>query len=203
MLSVALTGNVASGKSSVARLFAEWGATLIDADALVREVQEPGSPVLDAIRRRFGDGVLRADGALDRQALRRVILADPDARGALEGLVHPAVQRRRMALLDAARARGDRIVVSDIPLLFEVLDPAAFEVVVLVDAPEAVRRARLLRERGLAPEEADRLLAAQLPAAGKRARSHIVIDNDGTLDDLRVRAAKAWRRLLDLAETPE
>jgi dephospho-CoA kinase len=202
VLSVALTGNVASGKSTVARLFTEWGATVIDADALVREVQQPGSPVLDAIRARFGDRVIRPDGGLDRDLLRRLILDDPPARAALEAIVHPAVQRRRAELLAAARARGDRVVVSDIPLLFEVLDPAAFDAVVLVDAPEPVRRARLLRQRGLPPTEADRLLAAQLPSGPKRARSHIVIDNDGSLDTLRARAAEAWQRLLDLPQTP-
>ena len=202
MLAVALTGNVASGKSTVARLFADWGATVIDADALVREVQRPGSPVLAAIRSRFGDAVLRSDGALDRDALRRRILADPEARLALEAIVHPAVQRRRAEVLAQARERGDRIVVSDIPLLFEVLDPAAFDAVVLVDAPPAVRRARLMRDRGLDAAEADRLIAAQLPSGPKRAQSHVVIDNDGSLQDLRARAAAAWQRLLDLPQAP-
>jgi dephospho-CoA kinase len=203
MISVALTGNVASGKSTVARLFADWGATLIDADALVREVQRPGSAVLDAIRERFGPGVIRADGALDRDATRRLMLADRAARADLEAIVHPAVARRREALLAGARARGDRIVVQDIPLLFEALDPDAFDVVVLVDAPEPVRRARLIRARGLDPAEADRLIAAQMPSGRKRARSHIVIDNDGSLDDLRARAREAWQRLLDLPQPAE
>jgi dephospho-CoA kinase len=201
MLSVALTGNVASGKTTVCRLFAEWGATIIDADLLVREVQQPGMPVLAAIAERFGPGVLLADGALDRAALRRIVFADAVARQALNAIVHPAVQRRRAELVAAARARGDRIVVSDIPLLFEVLDPAAFDAVVLVDAPAAVRRARLMRHRGLLPDEADRLMAAQLPATTKRARSDVVIDNDGTPEQLRERALEAWQRLLDLATT--
>jgi dephospho-CoA kinase len=191
---------VASGKSTVARLFAEWGATLIDADALVREVQQPGSPVLDAIGRRFGPAVIRTDGGLDRDALRRVILDDRAARAELEAIVHPAVQRRRAELLALARARGDRIVVQDIPLLFEALDPAAFDAVVLVDAPEPVRRSRLIRARGLDPAQADRLIAAQMPSGPKRARSHIVIDNQGSLDDLRAQAREAWQRLLDLLQ---
>jgi dephospho-CoA kinase len=202
MISVALTGNVASGKSTVARLFHDWGATVIDADALVREVQQPGSPVLAAIRGRFGDAVLQRDGTLDRDALRRRMLANPAARAALEAIVHPAVEHRRAELLAQARERGDRIVVSDIPLLFEVLDPAEFDAVVLVDAPPAVRRARLMRDRGLDAAEADRLIAAQLPSGPKRARSQVVIDNDGALDDLRARAAAAWQQLLDLPQTP-
>jgi dephospho-CoA kinase len=201
MLSIALTGNVAAGKTSVCRLFAEWGATIIDADALVREVQRPGTPVLAAIAERFGPSVLLADGALDRAALRRIVFVDAAARQALNAIVHPAVQHRRGELVAAARARGDRIVVNDIPLLFEVLDPAAFDAVVLVDAPDAVRRARLMRDRGLLADEADRLMAAQLPAATKRSRSDLVIDNDGTPEQLRERALGAWQRLLDLTRT--
>jgi dephospho-CoA kinase len=201
MLSVALTGNVAAGKTSVARWWREWGATVLEADVLVREVQAVGSPVLAAIAERFGEGALLPDGALDRAALRRIVFADADARAALNAIVHPAVLARRTALLEAARARGDAIVVSDIPLLFEVLDPAQFDVVVLVDAPEEVRRERLVRDRGLLPDEADRLMAAQLPSGPKRAKSDIVIDNLGTLDALRATAEAVWKRLLDLSRT--
>ena len=202
MLSVALTGNVAAGKTTVAQWWRSWGATVIEADALVREVQAPGGPVLERIRDRFGETVLRTDGTLDRAALRRIIFADAEARAALNAIVHPAVHARRAALLAAAAARGERLVVSDIPLLFEALDPGDFDVVVLVDAPDDIRRARLIRDRGLLPDEADRLMAAQLPSAPKRARSHIVIDNAGSPDALRAAAAEAWQRLLDLAEPP-
>jgi dephospho-CoA kinase len=201
MLSVALTGNVAAGKTTVAERWRARGAVIIDADQLVREVQAPGGPVLAAIVERFGAGMLRPDGTLDRAALRRIVFSDDGARAALNAIVHPAVQERRAALLAAAAARGERIVVSDIPLLFEVLDPAEFDVVVLVDAPVAVRRERLVRGRGLLPDEVDRLFAAQLPSGPKRARSHIVIDNDGPLDALRAAADEAWDRLLDLAGT--
>jgi dephospho-CoA kinase len=200
-LSVALTGNVAAGKTTVAERWRARGAVIIDADQLVREVQAPGGPVLAAIVERFGAGMLRPDGTLDRAALRRIVFSDDAARAALNAIVHPAVQERRAALLAAAAAGGERIVVSDIPLLFEVLDPAEFDVVVLVDAPVAVRRERLVRGRGLLPDEVDRLFAAQLPSAGKRARSHIVIDNDGSLHALRAAADQAWDRLLDLAGT--
>jgi len=199
MLSVALTGNVAAGKTTVAQLWRARGATIVESDQLVRDVQVPGSPVLAAIEARFGDGVLRGDGTLDRAALRRIVFSDPAARAALNAIVHPAVQQRRAERLAEAAARGEQLVVSDIPLLFEVLDPARFDVVVLVDAPERVRRERLIRERGLLPEEADRLMAAQMPSGPKRERSHIVIDNDGTLDALRAAADRAWERLLDLA----
>ena len=202
MLSVALTGNVAAGKTTVAGWWRAWGGTVIEADTLVRAVQAPGSPVLAQIRERFGDAVIRDDGTLDRAGLRRIVFTDARARAALNAIVHPAVQERRAALLADAAARDERLVVSDIPLLFEALDPADFDVIVLVDAPDAVRRERLIRDRGLLPDEADRLMAAQLPSGPKRARSDIVIDNAGAPEALREAAAEAWQRLLDLAEPP-
>ena len=195
MLHVGLTGNVAAGKSTVAALFRGWGATLIDADAIVHELQAPGSPVLAAIAARFGAAVLRADGALDRPALRARVLADPTELTALNALMHPAVAARRRELVQAARQRGDRIVVSEIPLLFEADDPTGFDAIVLVDAPETVRRARLA-ERGLSAGEAERLMAAQQPAADKRAGSDYVIDNSGDLTALEQSARAVWQALL-------
>jgi dephospho-CoA kinase len=186
---------VAAGKSTVAALFRGWGATLIDADALVHELQAAGSPVLAAIAARFGAAVLRADGALDRAALRARVLADPTELTALNALMHPAVAARRRELVQAARRRGDRIVVSDIPLLFEADDPTGFDAIVLVDAPETVRRARLA-ERGLPAGEAERLMAAQQPAADKRARSDYVINNSGDVTALEHSARTVWQALL-------
>ncbi|MBA3259280.1 MAG: dephospho-CoA kinase [Gemmatimonadales bacterium] len=196
VLSIALTGNIASGKSAVAELFRRWGATLIDADRLVREAQMPGGEVLRAIVERFGVGMLRPDGALDRAALRAEVMEDADSRADLNRIVHPEVHRRRAELVAEARARGDRILVSDIPLLFEVMDPAEFDAVVLVDSPEEIRRARLMEERGLTPEEADRMIRAQLPASEKRARSDYVIDNVTDRAALERAAAEVWRALL-------
>jgi dephospho-CoA kinase len=196
MLNVALTGNIAAGKSAVAELFRAWGATLIDADRLAREAQAPGTTGLRAIAERLGQDLVGADGGLDRSALRRRVMADPAALAELNRIVHPEVFRRRRALEAEARRRGDRIVVSDIPLLFEVADPAAFDVVVLVDAPEPVRRSRLIMERGLSALEADRMLAAQAPSGPKRERSTFVIDNDGDLATLEARAREVWTTLL-------
>ncbi|HET7469597.1 MAG TPA: dephospho-CoA kinase [Gemmatimonadales bacterium] len=198
MLNAALTGNIAAGKSTVAALFRQWGATIIDADQLVREVQSPGSPVLAAIGRRFGADLITPAGGLDRDALRRRVLSDPAALADLNRLVHPAVLERRAALEAEARARGDRIVVSDIPLLFEASTPEAFDVVILVDAPAEIRRARLLATRGLSADEADRMLAAQAPSGPKRARSTYVIDNDGDRTALEARARAVWNELLRL-----
>ena len=196
MLSIALTGNIGAGKSTVAGLFRQWGATIIDADELVREAQAPGQPVLKAIAERFGAELIRADGSLDRAALRARVLANPEALADLNRIVHPQVHRRRLELLDEARTRGDRIVVSDIPLLFEADDPGAFDAVVLVDAPEMVRRARLLASRALSPVEADRMMVAQLSSTPKRARSDYVIDNDGDLPALERAARAVWDALL-------
>ena len=196
MLNVALTGNIASGKSTVAELFRIWGATVIDADRLVRDAQAPGSPVLRAIAARFGQDLIDTAGLLDRPALRRRVMGDPAALLDLNRIVHPEVQRRRAALEQEARNRGDRIVINDIPLLFETADPAAFDAIVLVDAPEPVRRARLLAQRGLTPADADQMLAAQRPSGPKRARSTYVIDNDGDRAALEARAREVWTQLL-------
>jgi len=194
-LTVALTGNVASGKSTVARLFQGWGAVVTDADAVVHELQRPGTPVFHAILGHFGAEFIAPDGTLDRTLLRHRILADPGQRRALEAIVHPAVEARRAELEDQAAASGAEIVVHDIPLLFEAADPTRFDLVVLVDAPAEVRRRRLLDERGLAPEEADRLMATQIPSEQKRPRSDLVIENDADLATLSDRARSAWDRI--------
>jgi dephospho-CoA kinase len=196
MLSVGLTGNIGAGKTTVAELFRGWGGTVIDADELVRAAQAPGQPVLRDIAARFGAEVIFSDGSLDRAALRARVLAEPSALADLNRIVHPEVHRRRLELLAEARARGDRIVVSDIPLLFEADDPDTFDAVVLVDAPEPLRRARLLASRALSPAEADRMMAAQLSSAPKRTQSHYVIDNDGDLAALEHATRKVWQALL-------
>jgi dephospho-CoA kinase len=199
MLNVALTGNVASVKSSVARLFRDRGATVLDADAIVHELQRPGTPVFDAITRRFGADVVAADGSLDRARLGRRVFADSRERRALEAIVHPAVAAERERRMQQARRRGDGIVVSDIPLLFEVMDPGAFDAVVLVDAPPTMRLDRLMARNGLDRESALAVITAQQPADGKRARSTHVIDNDGDLDLLERRAETVWQDLERLA----
>ncbi|HEU5218216.1 MAG TPA: dephospho-CoA kinase, partial [Gemmatimonadales bacterium] len=198
MYQVGLTGNVAAGKSSVAALLRDWGASVIDADAIVRTLQRPGTPVFRSIVSRFGPGVVGADGALDRTALRTRILARPEERALLEGIVHPAVEAERQRLLAQAGA-GDGIVVSDIPLLFETMDPSRFDAVVLVDAPEPLRVARLTGERGLAADEASALMRAQMPAAQKRPRADFVIENDAGRDALREHTWTVWRKLLSRA----
>src|SRR5262245_5832302 len=191
MLNVGLTGNIASGKSTVVELFKKWGATVIDADVLAREAQAPGSAVLAAIAGRFGADVL-TKGELDRAALRAKVIGDQAALAALNAIVHPAVQQRRLELQRVAAERGDAMVVNDIPLLFEVLDPAQFDAVVLVDAPVALRRTRLRALRGLSNDDADRMIAAQMSAERKRALSQYVIENAGTVPELEREAQRVF-----------
>jgi dephospho-CoA kinase len=196
MLSVALTGNIGAGKSTVADLFRRWGAMVIDADALVREVQSSGQPALAAIASRFWAELIRADGTLDRSGLRARVLRDPEELAALNRIVHPEVHRRRSELLAEAASRGAQIVVSDIPLLFEAADPAEFDVVVLVDAPEALRRDRVIQSRKLPLEDVNRLMAAQLSSVTKRSRSDYIIENSGDLAALERSALSVWQALL-------
>lgn len=203
MLNVALTGNIAAGKSRVAALFRGWGATVIDADALVRELQEPGTPVFHAISARFGPEVVGSDGRLDRTVLRQIIFADPVARASLESVVHPAVHEKRQVLLRQAEERGDAIVISDIPLLFESMDPDLFDAVILVDAPEEERLARLIRDRQLAPDVAEAMMRAQFPTGEKRRwrgsapdhRAPLIIENDRDLVALEAQAKRVWEAL--------
>ena len=192
MLLIGLTGNIAAGKTAVARHFAAWGATLIDADTLSRDAVAPGTPALAAIAERWGAGVLAPDGSLDRAALRAVVFADPAERTALNAIVHPEVARRRDTAVAAAVARGDRLVVCDIPLLFEAGLEDAVAGIVLVDAPRAVRLGRLMRDRGLDAAAAGAMIDAQWPSERKRARADWIIDNTGTLAELEALAREVF-----------
>lgn len=197
MFTVGLTGNVGSGKSTVARLWEEVGVPVIYADALAREAVEPGSPGLRQVIEAFGDGVLAADGSLDRAGVRDVVFDDLIARRRLEAIVHPVVRSLRDRWLAERRTEGAPLVVSEIPLLFESGRTEDFDAIVFVDAPADVRRARIVEHRGIGPEVAERIMAAQMDADTKRARSDYVIDNTGTIEDLK---AEAMRVLEDLGE---
>ncbi|MFW5947593.1 MAG: dephospho-CoA kinase [Gemmatimonadota bacterium] len=199
MLRVGLTGNVASGKSSVVRAWLDEGAHVIDADRLARDAVAPGSSGLRQVRDAFGDEVMDGD-TLDRAALRRRVFDDDEVRRRLEAIVHPEVARLRAAAEARLREAGADLVVHDIPLLFEVGLEHEFDVIVLVDAPADVREERLVRYRGLARDEARAMIDAQMPAAPKRDRADIVIENDGTMAELRERAARVWRELRSRAD---
>jgi dephospho-CoA kinase len=195
MLLVGLTGNIASGKSEVARIFARHGATVIDADALARDAVRPGMPAYRDIVSRWGPAVLLPDESIDRDALRGLVFNDAAARDQLDAIVHPRVRAMRAALLKDARHRGDAVVICAIPLLFETGMEGEFDRIVLVDAPESVRLARLKRTRGLTDDEARRMIAAQMPVGRKRTMAHAIIDNDGSLDALAQRAEEVWLEL--------
>jgi dephospho-CoA kinase len=188
MLLVGLTGNIAAGKSTVARRFAEHGATIIDADVLARRAVEPGMPAYTQIVRRWGRDVLAPDGLIDRAVLRQQVFGDQLQLEELNRIIHPEVLRMRDRQVAEARDRGDRIVVCDIPLLFERRLTEDFDRIVLVDAPRGVRLERLVRDRGLQETEAMEMIAAQMPAELKRARADYVIDNVGSRADAERRA---------------
>ena len=194
-LNVGLTGSIASGKSTVAKLWAEQGVPVASADALAREAVAPGSDGLEEVRAAFGDGVLAVDGSLDRGAMRRIVFRDPSARARLEAIVHPRVRARREDWLREQAASRAEMVVSEIPLLFETDAQNEFDVTVMVDAPEAIRLERLVSGRGMDEDEARRMMAAQMSDAEKRARADIVIHNSGSLADLEARAAEVLEAL--------
>jgi dephospho-CoA kinase len=200
MLVVGLTGNIGSGKSTVAQLLSERGATIIDADVLARRAVELGTPAYDRIVKRWGTSIVGPDRQLDRAELRRTVFSDPRQLEELNNIVHPEVERLRIRLLEDALQRGDRIVVCDIPLLFEKHMAHRFDRIILVDAPRPLRLERLVRDRGLRETEAMDMIAAQMPAELKRAGADFIIENDGTLNALEQRVSEVWAHLVQEAE---
>jgi len=194
MLKVALTGNVASGKSSVASIWSEAGVPVVLADDLAREVVAPGSPGLERVTNLFGREVLDLEGFLDRAALRDRVFRDPVERKRLEAILHPLIEARREEWLIAREEEGERLAVAESPLLFEVGLEGEFDVVVFVNAGAALRHKRLVENRGIEGEEATRIMQAQMPSQEKLQRADYVLDNQGSLQDLEIRALA----LLDL-----
>lgn len=192
MIRIGLTGTLGAGKSSVGDLFESWGARRVDADVLARRAVEPGSPGLEAVRREFGEGVIRADGTLDRTALRRIVFADPEALRRLEAIVHPEVDRMRVRLFEQARRERVSAIVLEIPLLFEKDLARDFDAVVVVDAPADVRQRRVCESRGLSPEEFAAMDQAQWKGERKRAEADHVIWNDGDRSKLEAEARQTW-----------
>ncbi|MDT0215249.1 dephospho-CoA kinase [Rothia sp. ARF10] len=195
MLRVGLTGGIGSGKSTVARTLADLGAVVVDADAVAREVVEPGTPALTAIRERFGDEVFAGDGVLDRPALGRVVFGDAAALADLEAITHPAIWRRTAELLGEAPV--DAVLVHDMPLIVEKSMGADYHLVVVVGATEEERLARLVRDRGMDERDARSRIAAQADDSTRRRAADVWIDNDGTPEQLDVEVRRLWAERLE------
>jgi dephospho-CoA kinase len=193
---VALTGGIASGKSTVADLFAELGVPVIDTDRIAREVVEPGRPALAAVVEAFGHGVLAADGSLDRRRLRERVFADPAERRRLEAILHPAI-RAEMERQSQAAAGAYQLLV--IPLLAEGGRRDHVDRVLLVDAPESAQLERLIRRDGVAREQAEAALRAQASRAQRRAIADDVLENTGEPATLRPQVVALHARYLELA----
>ncbi len=191
---VGLTGGVGSGKSTVSAMLEELGAVIIDGDKLAREVVEKGTPGLAAVVEAFGAELLTPDGDLDRAAMGRLVFGDPEARRRLEGITHPLIFERYAEL--EASAPTDSLVVHDIPLLAESGRADGFDAVIVIDVPDELRIERLVRDRGWTREDAESRIAAQATREDRLAIATHVIDNSGTLDELRARVAEVYAELI-------
>ena len=190
MFSVALTGGIGSGKSTVGEIFEELGAVVIDSDLLSREVMERGNPGYDQVLARFGDSILR-EGEIDRAALAAIIFADEGARRDLEAIIHPLVRERAERI--ASRVGENRIVINQIPLLFETSGARRFDYVITIQSDIEIRRERL-RERGMKDYEISKRISAQASDEERASIADIVISNNGTLDELTRSVEQVWER---------
>lgn len=199
MLKIGLTGGIASGKSVVASRLAELGAVLVDADALARRVVEPGTPGLARVVEAFGTDILDAGGRLDRARLGSVVFGDPSRLAVLNGIIHPLVREAAVRII--AAAPYGVVVVQDIPLLVETGQGSSFHLVLVVDAPDDVRIARMLEHRGMTREEAASRMAAQATRADRLAAADVVLENSGSLADLIGQVDRLWaERLVPFAD---
>ena len=193
MLKVGLTGGIGSGKTEVARRLAGYGALIIDADQIAREVVEPGTPGLAQVVGQFGTAVLAKDGTLDRQALGEIVFTDAELRGKLNGIIHPLVGARLRELEQGAGP--DAIVIEDIPLIAENDMAGFFDLVVVVDVPPRIQEERLIRDRELTRAQAAARMAAQASREQRLAIADIVLDNSGSLAELDRQVGELWSEL--------
>jgi dephospho-CoA kinase len=192
---VGLTGGIASGKSTVAALFVELGAGLVDTDAVARDLVEPGSPALAEIRREFGSDVIDAEGGLDRRRMRSLVFADPARRRALERILHPAIRSRSLEL---AAASGAPYVIIAVPLLVETGFAEHVDRVLVVDCPESLQLERLVQRDGVTLDEARAMLSAQVARSERVAAADDLIDNGGNLESTREQVRSLHSRYLEL-----
>jgi dephospho-CoA kinase len=191
VLLVGLTGGIGSGKSTVSELLAAKGAVVVDADAVVRDQQRPGTPVFDAMVERFGQGILAADGTLDRAAVAEIVFADPQALEDLNAIVHPAVGAEIAQRMEEL-AGTDAVVVLDVPLLVEASRGYPFAGLIVVDVEPDIAVERLVMQRGMREEDARSRMSRQASREERRARADVVIDNRGTLADLSRQVDAVW-----------
>lgn len=193
---IALTGGIASGKSTIARRLAEHGAVIVDADQIVRDVQAPGSPVLERIAETFGATVIDDEGALDRAALGAKVFGDPELLGKLNAIVHPAVREESQRRFDAALAAdADAVVVYDVPLLVEARVDDPWDLIVVAHAPAEERLRRLTELRGMEEKAAQERIDAQVSDERRLAIADVVIDTAGTLERTHEQTDALWERL--------
>lgn len=193
---VALTGGIASGKSTIARRLAELGAVIVDADQVVRDVQQPGSPVLDAIAAEFGEGMLRADGSLDRAGLGTRVFGDAAAVQRLNAIVHPAVRVESQRQFDAAFALDPHaVVVYDVPLLAEARLGDPWDLIVVAHAPADVRARRLVELRGLTAADAAARIGSQVSDDERLRIADVVIDTAGSIAHTLAQVDELWSAL--------
>lgn len=191
---VGLTGGIASGKSTVSRLLAELGAVIIDSDLIAREVVAKGTDGLAEVVAAFGEGVLTADGEMDRPKVGEIVFADPDQRKVLEQIIHPRVFLRAIEIDEAAGEHA--VIVNDIPLLVETGQQDRFDAVLVVDVPAEVQVERMVRDRGMTPEDATARILAQATPEQRLAAATYVIDNTGTLEQLAERVREVYADLV-------
>jgi dephospho-CoA kinase len=200
MLKVGLTGGIASGKSTVSKIFASIGAHVLDTDEVARELLLPGQPAWTRLRQAFGKEFFNPDGTVKRKKLRKLVFANPEKRGQLNEIVHPEVMKeisRRSEFLSCSPEPA--VLVVDVPLLLEVGVAHRFDKIVVVDARERVQINRLMQRDGISEEEARQALKAQMPLREKVELADYVIDNNSTLGDTKIQVRKVWEELLELA----
>ncbi|WP_426182410.1 dephospho-CoA kinase [Microbacterium sp. TWP3-1-2b2] len=195
---IALTGGIASGKSTIARRLESLGAVVVDADQIVRDVQSPESPVLREIATAFGDEVLDSSGALDRAVLGARVFSDPEALARLNGIVHPAVRRESQRRFEVAFAEDPHaVVVYDVPLLVEARVDDPWDTIVVAHAPAEERLRRLIELRGMEPREAQNRIDAQVADEKRLAIADVVVDTAGSLEHTEQQVDALWQRLTE------
>lgn len=190
---IGLTGGIASGKSTVARMLADRGARLVDADEVAREIVRPGEPALEAVASLFGQAVLCPDGTLNRQELGRIVFRDKEQLAKLEAITHPAIRARMQERIhNYAKEDARGLIVADVPLLYETKQEHLYEGVLVVYVPKELQTERLMDRNGMSREEAERRIALQMDMEEKRRRADWLIDNSGSVEETERQVQQFW-----------